>query len=36
MVNNDKVWRPFCDSCKKIRAAKRKAMKELPKEEEIA
>jgi hypothetical protein len=33
MVDHDKVWRPFCDSCRKSRAARRKAMQELPKEE---
>jgi len=36
MVNHDKVWRPLCDTCKKLRAERRKAMRELPREEEIA
>ena len=32
MVNHDKVKRPMCDDCRKLRAERRKIMKGLPQE----
>jgi hypothetical protein len=28
MVDHDKIWRPFCDECRKLRAAAKKAKKD--------
>jgi hypothetical protein len=36
MVMHDRTKKPFCDSCKELRAASRRALKELPREEDIA
>jgi hypothetical protein len=32
MVNHDKIKRPMCDDCRKLRLERRRAMKELPRE----